>query len=98
MSEADSSFNNFWLFEGVIAYIVDRNDVDVVADVWNRFCKNSKELAIAVVDELPRGARVEWHVIRCRNRQMKGETLNSEWSSIQNRMSMSIKGKEAFCI
>lgn len=51
--------------EGAVAYIVEETDVQVVAETWRNAFEDVPELAIVLVDNLPRGAKVEWHVIRC---------------------------------
>lgn len=51
--------------EGAVAYIVQEEDVQVVAETWKNSFEDAPQLAIVLVDGLPRGARVEWHVIRC---------------------------------
>jgi hypothetical protein len=51
--------------EGAVVYIVDENDTEIVSETWNAAFEDKPSLAIIVVDGLPRGARVEWHVIRC---------------------------------
>ena len=51
--------------ECAVAYIVDESDVPLVAETWRSAFEVVPSLAIVVVDGLPRGARVEWHVIRC---------------------------------
>ena len=53
--------------EGAVAYITDEGDVNVVAETWRRGFLSGKmpPLAIVLVTELPRGAKVEWHVLRC---------------------------------
>jgi hypothetical protein len=51
--------------EGVVVYIVDESDAEIVSETWNAAFEDRPPLAIVVVDGLPRGARVEWHVIRC---------------------------------
>jgi hypothetical protein len=54
--------------ECAVVYIVDEGDVEIVAETWNGegIFEDVPPLAIVVVDGLPRGAKVEWHVIRCR--------------------------------
>ena len=52
-------------FEGAVVYIVQEEDVQVVAETWKNSFEDAPQLAIVLVDGLPRGARVEWHVIRC---------------------------------
>jgi hypothetical protein len=52
-------------FEGGIAYIVDEKDVQIVAETWKAAFEEPPELLLAVVKGLPRGAKVEWHIIRC---------------------------------
>jgi hypothetical protein len=54
--------------EGAVVYIVDESDVEIVRETWNAAFDVTLPLAIVVVDGLPRGARVEWHVIRCQRR------------------------------
>lgn len=51
--------------EGAVAYIVDERDVNVVAETWRSAFEEPTDLAVVLVKGLPRGARVEWHVIRC---------------------------------
>jgi enamine deaminase RidA (YjgF/YER057c/UK114 family) len=52
--------------EVAVVFIVDERDVSIVAETWRlRFEEVVHPLAIVLVDGLPRGARVEWHVIRC---------------------------------
>jgi len=51
--------------EGAVVYIVDERDVKIVAETWTSAFEEAPQLAIVVVKGLPRGARVEWHVIRC---------------------------------
>ena len=51
--------------QGAVAYIIDEKDALVVAEVWRNAFEEIPELVIVVVEELPRGARVEWHIIRC---------------------------------
>jgi hypothetical protein len=51
--------------EGAVVYIVDEGDVEIVGKTWTVAFDVAPPLAIVVVDGLPRGARVEWHVIRC---------------------------------
>src|SRR5271170_1199651 len=51
--------------EGAVVYIVDEGDVNIVAETWGSAFEEAPELAVVVVKGLPRGARVEWHVIRC---------------------------------
>lgn len=51
--------------EGAVVYIVDEGDVEIVGKTWNAAFDLAPPLAIVVVDGLPRGARVEWHVVRC---------------------------------
>jgi enamine deaminase RidA (YjgF/YER057c/UK114 family) len=51
--------------EGVVAYLVREEDVQIVAETWKNSFEDAPQLAIVLVDGLPRGARVEWHVIRC---------------------------------
>ena len=51
--------------EGAVVYIVDESDTEIVFETWNAAFEDKPPLAIIVVDGLPRGARVEWHVIRC---------------------------------
>lgn len=51
--------------ESTVVYIIDERDVQVVAEAWKNAFENAPELTIVLVDDLPRGARVEWHVIRC---------------------------------
>src|SRR5256885_556908 len=64
--------------ECAVIYIVEEGDAETVAETWRgAFEDLVPSLAIVVVEGLPRGARVEWHVIRCRKsgeeeeRQMK---------------------------
>ena len=52
--------------EGAVAYIVQEQDVQVVAETWKNSFEDAPQLASVLVDGLPRGARVEWHIIRCR--------------------------------
>jgi hypothetical protein len=53
--------------EGAAAYITDEADVNVVAETWRRAFASRPlpPLAIVLVTGLPRGAKVEWHIIRC---------------------------------
>jgi hypothetical protein len=51
-------------FEGAVAYIINEEDVEIVAETWKLAFKNPPPLAIVLVNGLPRGAVVEWHVIR----------------------------------
>jgi hypothetical protein len=51
--------------EGTVVYIVDEGDVNIVAETWRNAFEEASDLAVVVVKGLPRGARVEWHVIRC---------------------------------
>lgn len=53
--------------ECAVAYVVHESDVSTVAETWRgRFEMIPPSLAVVVVEGLPRGARVEWHIIRCR--------------------------------
>jgi len=52
--------------EGAVAYITEEQNVNLVAETWIRaFDEVPPPLGIVLVSALPRGARVEWHVIRC---------------------------------
>lgn len=51
--------------EGAVAYIVAGEDVSVIAETWKHAFEHAPPLAIVLVNGLPRGARVEWHVLRC---------------------------------
>jgi hypothetical protein len=51
--------------EGAVVYIVDESDVEIVGGTWNAAFDVAPPLAVVVIGGLPRGARVEWHVIRC---------------------------------
>ena len=51
--------------ECAVVYIVHEEDVQVVAETWKNSFEDAPQLAIVLVHDLPRGARVEWHVIRC---------------------------------
>lgn len=50
---------------GAVAYMTKEWTVGLVAETWRRAFDEVPPLAIVVVSGLPRGARVEWHVIRC---------------------------------
>lgn len=63
--------------EGAIAYIVDERDVQVVGETWKNAFEDAPQLTIVLVDDLPRGARVEWHVIRCQ--KSSDEVQNSRF-------------------
>jgi enamine deaminase RidA (YjgF/YER057c/UK114 family) len=53
--------------EGAVAYITEQGNVNVVMETWRRsFEGRPPPLAIVLVNGLPRGAALEWHVIRCR--------------------------------
>lgn len=66
--------------ECTVVYIVEEGDAKIVAETWRgAFEGIVPSLAIVVVDGLPRGARVEWHVIRC---QKSGE----EEREVKSRM------------
>ena len=68
--------------ECAIVYIVEEDDAKIVAETWRgAFGDFVPSLAIVVVDGLPRGARVEWHVIRC---QKSGE--EEEEKEVKSRM------------
>lgn len=58
----------------VVAYIADEMDRDIVAHTWHRrmTVQELDRLAIVVVKGLPRGARVEWHVLRCMKHSDEG--------------------------
>lgn len=64
-------------FEGAVVYIVNENDVHIVAQTWERAFDDAPGLAVVVVNELPRGARVEWHVLRCQ--KLSDETSESKF-------------------
>jgi hypothetical protein len=53
--------------EGAVAYITTEGDVNIVAETWRRAFSSGRlpPLAIVLVTGLPRGAKVEWHIIRC---------------------------------
>jgi len=51
--------------EGAVVYIVDERDALIVAKTWDMAFEDPPRLGIVVVNGLPRGARVEWHVLRC---------------------------------
>ena len=52
--------------EGAVAYITEERNVNIVAEMWTRaFDELRPPLGIVLVSGLPRGATVEWHVIRC---------------------------------
>lgn len=51
--------------EGAVVYIVEEGDVQIVAETWRNSFESAPELAVVLVEGLPRDARVEWHVIRC---------------------------------
>ena len=55
--------------EAAVAYITEERSVNLVAETWIRaFDEVPPPLGIVLVSALPRGARVEWHVIRCRKK------------------------------
>jgi hypothetical protein len=60
--------------EGAVAYIVDANDVEIIAKTWNKTFDKPPPLVAVVVDGLPRGARVEWHIIRCQKSSEDGKS------------------------
>jgi hypothetical protein len=51
--------------ECAVAYVVEETDLNIVAETWKRAFEEAPELAVVLVDGLPRGAKVEWHLIRC---------------------------------
>jgi len=51
-------------FEKGVVYIVDQKDRQIVADTWTNAFKDAPDLLIVLVEGLPRGAKVEWHIIR----------------------------------
>ena len=51
--------------EGAVVYIVDEGDVTVVTEMWRNAFEKAPPFAAVLVNGLPRGARVEWHIIRC---------------------------------
>ena len=51
--------------EGGVVYIVDERDALIVARTWDMAFDGPPRLGIVVVNGLPRGARVEWHILRC---------------------------------
>jgi hypothetical protein len=51
--------------EGAVVYITEGKDAGIVAETWRLAFQDPPKLGIVVVNGLPRGAQVEWHVLRC---------------------------------
>ena len=52
--------------EAAVVYITDEKDAGIVAKTWEMAFEDPPKLGIILVNNLPRGASVEWHILRCR--------------------------------
>ena len=76
--------------EGGVAYLVNEEHVKVVAETWTLAFDDPPPLTIALVDGLPRGALVEWHIIRCRKRSDVPKTTKFSMAWTNSEISLAI--------